>query len=56
MAGRSSDSLDIGAAMSRYERPLLAYALRARHHDDRARRHTETIGTSLRGAAAPVTA
>ncbi len=35
---------------------LLAYALRARHHDDRARRHPETIGASLRGAAAPVVA
>jgi len=35
---------------------LLAYAVRARHHDDRARGRPETIGASLRGAAAPVTA
>ncbi len=35
---------------------LLAYALRASHHDDRARPAPETIIASLRVAAAPVTA
>jgi len=35
---------------------LLAYALCASHHDDRARRQPETILASLRVAAAPVMA
>ncbi|MBA3748564.1 MAG: hypothetical protein H0W96_13890, partial [Solirubrobacterales bacterium] len=35
---------------------LLAYAMRASHHDDRARPAPETILASLHGAAAPVMA
>ncbi len=35
---------------------LLAYSLRASHHDDRARPAPETILASLHGAAAPVMA
>ena len=51
---RSADTLL--ATGSLISMMLLAYAMRASHHDDGARPAPETILAALRGAAAPVTA